>query len=142
MAKQFTGYLKSRVSTSNTWAFRRHLAFGRIPPEDVLLRMELQNWECFYCGDKISLYTCEMDHVHALAKGGEHYMYNIVLTCHLCNQIKGARSLRRFCQVMHLDIDMVRQKWAELNARQHALTNFDDEYAYRCNMDDDKGDEG
>jgi 5-methylcytosine-specific restriction endonuclease McrA len=130
MVKSIRTYLNSRVSSNNFGAFQRHMAFGKIPPKDVLLRMELQNWECFYCGDKISLFTCEMDHVHALAKGGDNYLYNVVLTCRTCNRTKGVRSLKRFCQIMGFDVEVVRQKWADLNQRQHDLTEWDDEYKH------------
>lgn len=137
MAKSIRTYLGERVSQANHSAFGRARRFGRIPPEDILLRMELQEWECFYCADKITLFTCELDHVVPLAGGGEHYLYNIVLACRTCNNTKRARSLKRFCEIMRLNLNETRQRWAELNARQHALTNFDDEYGSRTAQDAD-----
>ena len=91
--------------------------------------MELQSWECIYCHRKITLFTCELDHIHAIAKGGEHYLYNIVLTCHKCNASKGSRTLKRFCLKMGFDLERVRDDIAELNGIQHALTDFNDEFA-------------
>lgn len=137
MAKSIRTYLGERVSRANHSAFGRARRFGRIPPEDILLRMELQDWECFYCADKITLFTCELDHVVPLAGGGEHFLYNIVLACRTCNNTKRARSLKRFCEIMRLNLNETRQRWAELNALQHALTNFDDEYGARTAQDAD-----
>lgn len=137
MAKSIRTYIGGRVSQANHSAFGRARRFGRIPPEDILLRMELQEWECFYCADKITLFTCELDHVVPLAGGGEHFLYNIVLACRTCNNTKRARSLKRFCEIMRLNLNETRQRWAELNAQQHALTNFDDEYGSRTAQDAD-----
>jgi hypothetical protein len=83
-----------------------------------------------YCKDKISFSACHIDHVYAVIKGGEHYLYNIALTCRVCNLIKGKRSLRRFCTVMGFDFDQIMQEIAEINYRLHILVfgedNFDD----------------
>lgn len=80
-----------------------------------------------YCKEPITLFTCEYEHVQPLSKGGEHYLYNLVLSCHTCNSVKHVRSLKRFCQVMGLDLDTIRQEIADLNAKQHSLTDFGEE---------------
>ena len=120
-------YLKARASTSNATA-RARGAYGQIPPKDIRLRLDLQEGKCFHCDDPITLYSAEIDHVFPIVRGGEHYMYNIVLACHHCNHAKHAKKLKQFCKSRGLDVDQMRQKWAELNAKQHALTDFYDEY--------------
>lgn len=128
MAKSIKTYISIRTTRNNIGASRRG-SFGKIPPKDILLRMELQGWKCLYCKDVISLFTCEYEHVYPISRGGENYLYNLVLSCHSCNAIKNARSLKRFCKIMGFDLEAIRQEIAELNAKQHSLTDFMDEYA-------------
>lgn len=109
-----------RVRLANQSALARY-AIGKIPAEDVYLKIQLQNYECMYCKDKISFHTCHIDHVYPIVKGGEHYLYNIALTCPTCNLIKRASTLRRFCQKMNFDYQSILQEIADINHRLHDL---------------------
>lgn len=120
--------ISNRATVANRGAKNRH-AYGKIPPKDLLLRMELQKYCCFYCHSKITLFTGEIEHFYPLSKGGEHYLYNIVWACHTCNTVKGASNPKRACKKLDLDYETIAQELAELNLIQHKLTQFDDEYA-------------
>lgn len=121
-------YARHRISESNMMA-RKRGAFGRIPSKDLLLRMDLQEWKCMYCKDPITFWTAEIDHVHSIQRGGDHYLYNIVFACEPCNQEKRARRLERFCKIMGFDYETIVQEIADLNHKQHDLTNFNDEFS-------------
>jgi hypothetical protein len=119
-------YLGARIHEANRSARLR--AFGRAEGEtgigilrvhDIRVMMDKQDWRCMYCKDKITYRTCEIDHVYPIVKGGEHYLYNVVLTCHTCNQVKRARTLRRFCGRTGLDFEVVAQEIADLYCAIH-----------------------
>lgn len=120
-------YLGSRTASLNKSSSRKG-SFGRIPPQDIHLKMELQNWTCMYCKDKISLYTCHFDHIWPIYHGGETYLYNIAITCRYCNITKRARSLKKFCKIMGFDYESIVQEIAEINYKLHELVNWNDGY--------------
>lgn len=122
------------MSESNDWSARNGqagksarqrawslLAAGKIPTDDLKLKMDLQGWKCMYCKDVISLYTAEIDHIHPLSKGGDHYLYNIVLTCGICNRRKSNLYLKTFCKRMDFDYEAIKQEIADINHRLHIL---------------------
>lgn len=94
---------------------------GRIPAQDLYLKMELQEWRCIYCREKISFNTCELDHVHPMSKGGAHYLYNVFFACRGCNSQKHAITIKRFCDKMHLDYEEIRQRMAEIDQKLHDI---------------------
>jgi len=47
---------------------------------------ELYDFECAYCGASVAVLT--MDHIQALARGGQHTVTNVVPACLPCNQRK------------------------------------------------------
>lgn len=66
------------------------------PPHGPSRRDALRRWEdadvwsCAYCDAAFSeKVVVEVDHVHPLAKGGAHDMYNLAPACALCNRTKG-----------------------------------------------------
>jgi 5-methylcytosine-specific restriction endonuclease McrA len=108
----------TRTTTLNRGALARY-AIGKIPAEDLYLKIGLQEYKCMYCKWTISFHTCEIDHIYPVSKGGEHYLYNIALTCSTCNQSKKARTLRRFCKKMGFDWEFIMQEIAEINHKLH-----------------------
>jgi 5-methylcytosine-specific restriction endonuclease McrA len=47
--------------------------------------------KCYWCGEKISGSEIHVDHVIALAKGGNHAIENLAASCAPCNQSKNAK---------------------------------------------------
>ncbi len=65
---------------------------GRVHPADVTryLAVKRQNGACAYCGDTISLATCELDHiVPRKGQGSTNSRSNLLATCRSCNHSKG-----------------------------------------------------
>lgn len=61
---------------------------------------ELHGAECFHCktwlpAQKLSQ-QCNRDHVRPKARGGRHYLHNLVVTCGDCNRKKGGRDIIAF----------------------------------------------
>lgn len=110
--------VSKRTHSANRGALTRN-AIGKIPAEDMYLKIQLQEYKCMYCKWPISFHTCEIDHIHPVSRGGEHYLYNIALTCSTCNGTKGARTLRRFCEKMGFDWFTILQEIADLNHKLH-----------------------
>jgi len=48
---------------------------------------------CQYCGDHPPSCILEIDHIVALAKGGDNEEHNLITSCKNCNRGKGVRSL-------------------------------------------------
>lgn len=44
--------------------------------------------QCFYCGKSLSWDEKTIDHVIPKSKGGPHRVWNLVLACRTCNQVK------------------------------------------------------
>jgi hypothetical protein len=106
-------------------AVRRHGFVGRIAFYDLYLKMELQDWKCMYCETSITFDICEVDHIEALVKGGEHYLYNVVYTCQYCNNHKKESALSRFCKREGFDVEYIRQKIADINQELHDILSPD-----------------
>lgn len=113
------------VNVINTNSKRRRFytdqQIGKIPAQDLQLKMELQEWRCIYCRDKISFSNCELDHVHPMCKGGAHFLYNVFFTCRSCNSHKRARTVKRFCDKMHFNYEEIRQHMAEIDQKLHDI---------------------
>lgn len=110
--------VSQRCATRRAWTLAQA---GKIPFEDLKLKMDLQGWRCMYCKDVISLFTARIDHIYALAKGGDHYLYNIALTCNTCNRIKGSRHLKTFCKRIGFNYETIAQEIADINHQLHIL---------------------
>ena len=45
---------------------------------------------CCWCYQPLTVDTLSLDHLHALAKGGEHSLRNMAFSCRKCNRYKGS----------------------------------------------------
>jgi len=52
------------------------------------------NFTCCYCGDKLKVNECTVDHIIPKSKGGESSWENCVCSCKKCNHRKGDKTLR------------------------------------------------
>lgn len=60
---------------------------------EYLSRMLERNPHCAYCGRPVSRPKATLDHVIPVCQNGSHCPANLVVSCELCNQSKGPRSL-------------------------------------------------
>jgi HNH endonuclease len=44
---------------------------------------------CVYCAHRLDPAEATLDHVHPLARGGQHIAGNLVVACAPCNRLKG-----------------------------------------------------
>lgn len=69
---------------------------------ELVMRMELQNSLCFYCGCRIYLGEhnllpiATLDHKIPLSRGGADHLDNEVAACWGCNNAKGALTAQAF----------------------------------------------
>lgn len=56
----------------------------------------LEKWgrKCAYCGAEHT--PLQVEHIHPKARGGSNRVSNLTLSCHACNQAKGAQDVREF----------------------------------------------
>jgi len=70
--------------------------------EELLYELWLeQDRKCYYCGIKIQLKHCELDHKVPVSRGGSDTKKNMVAACHNCNKEKGNKTVaeyRRYLQ--------------------------------------------
>ena len=73
-------------------SFRRKHAEGFYTDEDVRCLYELQNGECYFCGDKLGMIghlgSFHIDHLVPVSKGGTNWPGNLALVCEFCNKRK------------------------------------------------------
>lgn len=53
---------------------------------------ERDKWNCFYCGEKVTLENATLDHLIPQHKGGKHTKENLKTSCLLCNSIKSGKT--------------------------------------------------
>lgn len=58
---------------------------------DAIVVWERDGGRCHICGDTVSFYTMELDHVHPLSRGGHHTYANVKASHHDCNNWKNGR---------------------------------------------------
>jgi len=63
---------------------------------DILNTLKRNNFNCFYCNDKIKSKKWHLDHVVPISKGGINSFNNIVPSCRECNLMKGGIDLDCF----------------------------------------------
>ncbi len=87
---------KSSVRASN-WK-RKAIKRSATVKDLVVIRNFIQSFKtkkkirCYYCGNSING-TFHIDHVKALALGGEHSIDNICVSCQECNLTKSVRPI-------------------------------------------------
>ncbi len=52
--------------------------------------------QCWYCGDDLTPFNFQVDHLIPRSRGGGHELDNLVPACRSCNASKGAKSLAQF----------------------------------------------
>lgn len=67
---------------------------------DFLEKYNEQNGLCYLCGVFFEMKDMEGDHIHPIAKGGEHSRENIAMACVYCNRSKGAKLLEELTYQM------------------------------------------
>lgn len=77
-------------------------------------------FECNYCGAHPPGVLLHVDHIVAVANGGENDMDNLVTACESCNQGKGARELNVVPQSLDEKAALVVEREAQL-AGYHAV---------------------
>ncbi len=73
---------------------RRKMAFILSSNRDYVYYRE--NGVCFYCHMPLTKENATMDHLHPRSKGGQGSVSNLVLSCQLCNNLKGSRNVKQF----------------------------------------------
>jgi len=76
-----------RLLKSINAKFKKRIPFSR---RTVFFRDELV---CQYCGEKLTLKNCTIDHVHPQSKGGKNTYLNCVTSCKPCNTGKDNKML-------------------------------------------------
>jgi len=79
--------------------FRLYNLKRKLPPERIdpsasafMDRIRAMKWvPCYWCGKPVRGKDAHIDHVIALAKGGNHCSSNICASCETCNFSKGAK---------------------------------------------------
>jgi hypothetical protein len=76
---------------------------------------KLWGWRCAYCGCKPDQLT--IDHIIPRVKGRNDRIWNLIPACHLCQRMKGDRSLVEFAEEIGLEglhwERIVRWHWGE-----------------------------
>jgi hypothetical protein len=71
-------------------------------------------FKCMYCGAHPPGVLLHVDHVIAVAEGGANDMGNLVTSCDVCNQGKGARALTSVPQSLELQAAQVAEREEQL----------------------------
>jgi 5-methylcytosine-specific restriction endonuclease McrA len=58
---------------------------GSVTRKNILDMLVLQNNECNYCKEHITIESLHKDHIVPIVRGGEHTINNIQLLCKSCN---------------------------------------------------------
>jgi hypothetical protein len=77
---------------------------------------------CQYCGAQPPDAVLVVDHINPVANGGDNDHLNLITSCEVCNQGKGARLLERAAPMPDADIEWLetQQEIAELRRYQSA----------------------
>ena len=75
---------------------------------------------CQYCGKQPPEAVLVIDHINPVANGGDNDILNLITSCEICNQGKGARLLERISCIPDADIEWLQtqQEIAELRRYQ------------------------
>jgi 5-methylcytosine-specific restriction endonuclease McrA len=61
-------------------------------PDKRLEIFKRDNWQCYYCEEKVNRNNATLDHIKPLSKGGNNSKENLVTCCLECNAIKSGRT--------------------------------------------------
>jgi hypothetical protein len=64
--------------------------------ENRLKIYERDSYKCQHCGKQLTRFTATLDHIHAVAHGGDNSLGNLVTACRECNSKKNSRLLGDF----------------------------------------------
>jgi hypothetical protein len=64
--------------------------------ENRLQIYERDEYKCRYCGKQLTRFTATLDHIVAVANGGENTYENLITACLLCNSQKNRRPVGDF----------------------------------------------
>lgn len=91
--RKYNNSIKGRAARHNYRSLKRANGY-KLTEDNIKMLISQQNNKCFYC-DK-DLENFQIEHIIPLSKGGEHKLYNIVLSCSFCNHSKGHKSPEDF----------------------------------------------
>lgn len=57
---------------------------------------ERKRVRCYWCGNLFAPAQCHTEHIQPLARGGAHEVGNLCVSCHPCNNRKGAKSVEEW----------------------------------------------
>lgn len=93
-------YEQRRTRKLNDEAHKELIGCGVESPRKYDIRkmrlLQVQNTTCLYCGNSISMETCELDHIVPRADGGSNRVSNLAAVCRRCNAAKGRMTFYHF----------------------------------------------
>lgn len=87
---------KARAYWNNRDAKRRAAGWYKLTAEQISDLFNSQKGKCFYCDKNLASY--HIDHIIPIAKGGEHKLSNLVLSCPKCNLTKNSQDPEVFVE--------------------------------------------
>lgn len=87
-------YKKAHPDKNREWGHRRRAKVAQVVCAPVSIsRVRASRKTCLYCGTPVNEDTKQVDHVIAIAQGGEHSERNLVVACSTCNARKHDKPL-------------------------------------------------
>lgn len=71
---------------------------------------------CQYCGTTPPAVVLEVDHIQAVANGGENTIDNLITSCFDCNRGKGARSLSSIPNTVQEKLEAIKEREEQIKA--------------------------
>ena len=71
---------------------------------------------CQYCGNTPPAVVLEVDHINAVANGGDNDIDNLITSCFDCNRGKGARSLSAVPQTVQEKLEVLHEREEQIKA--------------------------
>lgn len=99
-SKQYIQTPMGKAVSINKSHKRRSLAKQGDVTSKQLLQLRQGTTHCFWCNIPLKDIKPHIDHVTPLSKGGEHSLYNLVVSCPTCNIRKGAKDPLEFAKII------------------------------------------
>lgn len=80
--------MKHKICKKNNKHRRRDLAKNSTITNNQLLELQQNAKVCYWCNDPLKNKNVHIDHYVPLAKGGNHTLENLVISCQKCNAKK------------------------------------------------------